>query len=158
MLAKTDELFLFRESGGSCTAILENISIEVPERSFGASWARAVSGKTTLLYLIAGLEPVSAGAWLADEEIERLKETVRTRLRRAQVAFVFQYFHLLPNLTVRENIVLPPGSAEPGLAGTIHALGSASGSVRGSMPCPMNSPAENANALRSRGRWSGNNR
>ncbi|MEZ6003535.1 MAG: ABC transporter ATP-binding protein [Planctomycetota bacterium] len=108
MLAKTDELFLFRESGGSRTAILENISIEVPERSFECIMGPSGSGKTTLLYLIAGLEPVSAGrVWLADEEIERLKETVRTRLRRTQVAFVFQYFHLLPNLTVRENIALP---------------------------------------------------
>ena len=58
--------------------------------------------------LLSGLDEPSAGAVvLAGEDLARAAESTRTELRRRQVGYVFQFFHLMPNLTVEENIGLP---------------------------------------------------
>ena len=66
------------------------------------------SGKTTLLHLLSGLDQPSAGKiLLGGVDLARASEAERTRQRRDQVGYVFQFFHLMPNLTVEENIALP---------------------------------------------------
>src|SRR5690606_34848157 len=66
------------------------------------------SGKSTLLNLISGLDLPDAGHIVLEGiEITRLGDEARTRLRRARIGFVFQAFHLLPHLTVAENVALP---------------------------------------------------
>ncbi len=70
----------------------------------GASGA----GKSTLLALLAGLDtPTSGRVWLAGEDLTRLDEDGRARLRAQRVGFVFQAFHLIPALTALENVTLP---------------------------------------------------
>ncbi len=108
MLAAAKKLFLFREQGGVRTPILEDVGVEIQENTFDCIMGPSGSGKTTLLYLLAGLDEASAGvAELAGKDLAKLGESQRTKLRRKQVAFVFQYFHLLPNLSLEENIALP---------------------------------------------------
>jgi putative ABC transport system ATP-binding protein len=66
------------------------------------------SGKSTLLHMISGLDEPSAGSVLLDgTDVAAASERERTLLRRHTVGYVFQFFNLLPNLTVRENIGLP---------------------------------------------------
>jgi putative ABC transport system ATP-binding protein len=70
----------------------------------GASGA----GKSTLLGLLAGMDTPSSGrVFLDGVELSALDEDGRARLRAARVGFVFQAFHLLPNLTALENVMLP---------------------------------------------------
>jgi putative ABC transport system ATP-binding protein len=65
-------------------------------------------GKSTLLNLIAGLDNVDGGAILIDGvAISSLDDDVATRLRRQKLGFIFQAFHVLPHLTVQQNVALP---------------------------------------------------
>ena len=80
------------------------------------------SGKSTLLGLMAGLDvPSSGGVELMGNDLFSLDEEARARLRAEYVGFVFQAFHLLPNLTALENVMLPlelrgEAAAEPARA------------------------------------------
>jgi putative ABC transport system ATP-binding protein len=65
-------------------------------------------GKSTLLHLLGGLDRPSAGElWLAGRRIDRLSERGLARMRRTEVGFVFQAFHLMEELTAQENVELP---------------------------------------------------
>jgi ABC-type lipoprotein export system ATPase subunit len=65
-------------------------------------------GKSTLLHLLGGLDRPSGGElWLAGQRIDRLGEGALTRIRRNQIGFVFQAFHLMGELTAAENVELP---------------------------------------------------
>jgi len=66
------------------------------------------SGKSTLLNLISGIDDADCGAiWLDGQNLNGLDERQRTLFRRHHIGFIFQFFNLLPTLTVRENVVLP---------------------------------------------------
>jgi len=66
------------------------------------------SGKSTLLNLISGIDDADCGAiWLDGQNLNALNERQRTLFRRHHVGFIFQFFNLLPTLTVWENVVLP---------------------------------------------------
>jgi len=65
-------------------------------------------GKSTLLHLLGGLERPTAGEiWLAGKRVDQLTERALARLRRTAIGFVFQAFHLIDELTARENVELP---------------------------------------------------
>jgi putative ABC transport system ATP-binding protein len=92
------------------------------------------SGKSTLLSLIAGLDRPTAGTVeVAGEDVGRLSETALARFRRAKVGIIFQFFNLLDDLTVRDNVLLPAqlagtpaGPARARADELLHALGIAS--------------------------------
>ena len=66
------------------------------------------SGKSTLLNLIGGLDrPTNGTITLAGERIDRLSETGMARCRRRQIGMIFQFFNLLDDLTVADNVLLP---------------------------------------------------
>lgn len=66
------------------------------------------SGKSTILNLISGIDQVTSGAIeLYGADITRLNEHGLTSLRRNQIGFIFQFYNLLPTLTVWENVILP---------------------------------------------------
>lgn len=95
------------QAPGGRLDILNDISLDLNAGETLAIVGASGSGKTTLLGLLAGLErPTSGDIWLAGEHLNRLDENERARLRRRQVGFVFQSFHLLPSLTALENVML----------------------------------------------------
>lgn len=88
--------------------ILHELSFSVRAGEFIAVMGESGSGKSTLLNLIAGLEtPDSGTVRIGGVDLMALDDDARTRLRRAQVGFVFQSFHILPHLTVAQNVELP---------------------------------------------------
>jgi putative ABC transport system ATP-binding protein len=88
--------------------VLNAVSLEVAAGEYVAVVGDSGIGKSTLLNVIAGLEPVDAGSiCFLDREIENLNDDELSLLRRDYFGFVFQAFHVLPHLTVEENVALP---------------------------------------------------
>lgn len=88
--------------------ILDDISFSIPRSEGLAIVGASGSGKSTLLGLLAGLDLPSAGrVFFAGVDLSTLDEDGRASLRGGRVGFVFQSFHLLPNLTALENVMLP---------------------------------------------------
>ncbi len=97
----------FRE-GDKDRIVLNDASTTFAKGEFTAIFGKSGSGKSTMLNLISGIDEVDAGKiWLGDIELTALSERERTLVRRQKLGFVFQFFNLIPTLTVWENIVLP---------------------------------------------------
>ena len=95
-------------SGGRELTVLEDIGFELEDGGFLAIVGPSGSGKTTLLGLLAGLDRPKRGRVLLEgQDLSRLTEDQRARLRGEKVGFVFQSFHLIPTLTARENVQVP---------------------------------------------------
>ncbi len=87
---------------------LRGVSLSVREGELVAIMGPSGSGKSTLLQILGGLDrPTTGDVFLAGEQITSLSDEQATRLRRARTGFVFQFFNLIPLLTVEENIALP---------------------------------------------------
>jgi len=88
--------------------ILDDLDLDLAGGEYVAVVGESGAGKSTLLNLIAGLDTPEAGRIeIGGQDITRLDEDARTRLRRAKVGFVFQAFHILPHLTIAQNVELP---------------------------------------------------
>jgi putative ABC transport system ATP-binding protein len=87
---------------------LRGVDLAVAHGEFVAIMGPSGSGKSTLLQLLGGLDrPTSGEVVLGGEAITKLSDEEATRLRRARTGFVFQFFNLIPLLTVEENVGLP---------------------------------------------------
>ena len=88
--------------------VLNAVSLEVAAGEYVAVIGDSGIGKSTLLNVVAGLEPIDAGSVAFQErEISTMTDEALSRLRRECFGFVFQAFHVLPHLTVEENVALP---------------------------------------------------
>jgi putative ABC transport system ATP-binding protein len=95
-------------NGGVNQVALTDITLEIPAGQFAAVMGPSGSGKSTLLNLIAGLDRPTRGTIRVDEtKVTSLGEAALARYRRRQLGFVFQFFNLLNQLTVLDNILLP---------------------------------------------------
>jgi len=89
-------------------SVLQALDLTVARGECVALLGRSGSGKTSLLNLLSGIDSPDSGEIVVDDlPIHALSEKERTRFRRRQVGFVFQFFNLIPTLTVRENLLLP---------------------------------------------------
>jgi putative ABC transport system ATP-binding protein len=101
------ELVALRK-GFADTPVFEGVSLTLKPGEFVALLGESGVGKSTLLNCIAGLDEPDAGQVLIDgKALHNLTEPERARLRRERLGFVFQAFHVLPHLTVAENVGLP---------------------------------------------------
>ncbi len=111
--------------GEAATWALRDVSLVVAAGEFVAVTGRSGCGKSTLLHLLGGMDlPTRGEVWLLGQATTALGDDALTALRRGGVGFVFQAFHLLPTLTVRENIELPltlAGRARGGRAAELAA-------------------------------------
>ncbi|MDD4184935.1 MAG: ABC transporter ATP-binding protein [Candidatus Izemoplasmatales bacterium] len=88
--------------------VLTNINLTVQTGEFVGVVGPSGSGKSTLLYVLSGLEKASAGEILLfGEKVGSMNDIKMNEIRREKIGFVFQFYNLLPNLTVLENVELP---------------------------------------------------
>ena len=96
------------QSGEISQTIFRGLDLEIPRAEVVALVGASGSGKTTLLNLLSAIDAPDSGQVLIDgTNIHQLAEPYRTLLRRQQLGFVFQFFNLIPTLTVGENVALP---------------------------------------------------
>src|SRR5437588_5545629 len=87
---------------------LDGVDLTIQQGEFAAIVGPSGSGKSTLMNLLGCMDRPTAGRlWIAGEEVDGLGDAGLTRMRRTHIGFIFQQFHLLPTLTVLENVVLP---------------------------------------------------
>jgi putative ABC transport system ATP-binding protein len=98
---------VYRE-GETSREVLHGIDATIPRGELVALLGRSGSGKSTLLNLIAGIDAPTAGEIVVDGTVlTALSERERTLFRRRRVGFIFQFFNLIPTLTVEENLLFP---------------------------------------------------
>ena len=88
--------------------VLKGVNLEVETGEFVTIYGPSGAGKTTIMNIVGGLDDFDAGEVIVNgENISSLSETKLARYRRRHVGYIFQMFHLIPVLTVYENIVYP---------------------------------------------------
>lgn len=96
------------EQGGRTRHILNQVDLDIHEGEFFVLLGKSGSGKSTLLNLISTIDDADSGQiFVADTEVTALSERQQTLFRRDHIGIVFQFFNLIPTLTVLENITLP---------------------------------------------------
>ena len=107
-IIKIDKLVKNFGKGENEVKVLKDVTFEIEKGEFVSLMGASGSGKSTLLYLIGGLDkPTSGKVFINDKDINTLKEKDMAKLRRKDIGFVFQFYNLVQNLTVEENIMLP---------------------------------------------------
>ena len=107
-ILKIEKLSKIYGKGDAEVIALNDISFEVEEGEFIAITGPSGSGKSTLLHTIAGLEKPSSGTvYFYDKDIYKMNKKDLTILRRQKIGIIYQFYNLIPTLTVEENILLP---------------------------------------------------
>ena len=107
-LLVADRLHRTYLSGPTRVDAVNGVSLEVARGEFVAIVGPSGCGKSTLLHLCAAMDrPTSGQITLDGAPLDRMRDDELTRVRRSRVGFVFQFFNLLPTLTLQENVALP---------------------------------------------------
>lgn len=94
--------------GGTTLKVLNDINLNIYKGEFVSIMGPSGSGKSTLLYLIGSLDkPTSGSILIGGKDIAVMSDQEESVLRRRDIGFVFQFYNLIPNLTVEENVLLP---------------------------------------------------
>ena len=94
--------------GENKLTVLDNISIQIKQGEFASIMGPSGCGKSTLLYMLGGLDnPTSGRILIEGKDINKMKDKEKSKVRREDIGFVFQFYNLVQNLTVEENIMLP---------------------------------------------------
>jgi putative ABC transport system ATP-binding protein len=107
-MIRITQLSMTLAAGGRAVPILDNISLEIPDKQMVGIVGPSGSGKSTLLGLMAGLDRPTTGSIVLDStELSTMSESALARFRRAKIGYIFQSFHLIPTLTALENVTVP---------------------------------------------------
>jgi len=107
-LIQLQDLYKGFLEGNNTRQVLKGLNLTLPRSQFTAIVGRSGSGKSTLLNLISGIDQPDSGEILINgTNLTAMSELERTLFRRQKIGFVFQFFNLLPTLTVMENVLLP---------------------------------------------------
>jgi len=107
-IAETQGVTRDFHGGGGVVHALRGIDLRIEPGEFVALRGRSGSGKTTLLNILIGLDnPTQGRVIILGEDLARLSETERARLRRESIGMMFQNAHLFPSLTAQENVEVP---------------------------------------------------
>ena len=107
-MLETRDLHKSYQAGEARVDALRGITLKILAGEIVAITGPSGCGKSTLLHLLGALDtPTSGQVYLEGHPLHSLNDDKLTALRRLKIGFVFQFFHLLPNLTVEENVLLP---------------------------------------------------
>lgn len=107
-IIETTNLFKTFKLGTLDVEVLKDINVTIDKGEFVSIMGPSGSGKSTLLYLIGGLDKPSAGSIrIKGKELSVMKDKEQSIMRRRDIGFVFQFYNLIPNLNVEENVMLP---------------------------------------------------
>ncbi len=105
--------------GATEVPVLRDLSLTIPAGQFCTVMGPSGSGKSTILHLVAGLtRPTTGEVEVGDRRLSEMTERDLSLMRRREVGFIFQFFHLLPYLDAQENVALPllvDGHSLPGI-------------------------------------------
>jgi putative ABC transport system ATP-binding protein len=108
LLKSNDLNKTFHIDGQNHQQVLHNINVDIEPGEFVAVMGPSGSGKSTLLYNLCGMDRMTSGSVIfRDLQLESMSEGDLARLRRTDMGFVFQQIHLLKNLSILDNILLP---------------------------------------------------
>ncbi|HBG4070612.1 TPA: ABC transporter ATP-binding protein [Clostridioides difficile] len=94
--------------GNTTTRVLKEVSLQIMKGEFVSIMGQSGSGKSTLLYILGGLDtPTSGKVYMNGADISHFNDEKMSIIRRRNIGFVFQFYNLIPNLNVEENIMLP---------------------------------------------------
>jgi len=107
-IAETKAVFKIYKNGLSSLEVLKGINLKIKRREFLAIQGPSGAGKSTLLHILGGLDYPSTGTVLFDgRDVYGLSDSQRASLRNRKVGFIFQFYHLLPEFDVLENVLMP---------------------------------------------------
>ncbi|HLS60416.1 MAG TPA: ABC transporter ATP-binding protein [Virgibacillus sp.] len=107
-IIKTEKLCKDYQIGGSHVSVLKEIEISVEQGEFVSIMGPSGCGKSTLLYLLGGIDhPTTGKVFINHEDLNKMNDKKKSMVRRQSIGFVFQFYNLVQNLTVLENILLP---------------------------------------------------
>ena len=105
---KVDNVSKTFGSGEARNQVLDQVSLEINKGEFASLMGASGSGKSTLLYLCGGLDTDYEGdIYICSQKMTGMKETEMSALRLSKIGFIFQFYNLIQNMTVEENILLP---------------------------------------------------
>lgn len=108
VIIKTNLLCKSYLTDGEVNNVIKNMNLEIYKEDFTVIMGSSGSGKSTLLYVLSGMDKVTSGdVILSGERITDIKEKDMARIRQDKLGFVFQGINLVPDLTIKENIISP---------------------------------------------------
>lgn len=107
-IIEVEKLYKTYMLGAVPVEVLKEINLSVKKGEFITIMGPSGSGKSTLLYLMGGLDkPTSGKVLIKNQDISALSDEEQSIMRRREIGFVFQFYNLVPNLSVEDNIMLP---------------------------------------------------